>query len=152
MCNLMGIDASEHQFPEEGGTFHCDGVQAVAFARNRFVGNSDYERTERQRYLLSQLMLEVKQMSVAQMTEKIQAIMQLVTTNIPESEIWSMVPEIPELLEYELDTDRIPYDDMYDIIYVNGQDMLVPYWEETIEKLNDFIYGDGSSESEAAAE
>jgi hypothetical protein len=91
-------------------------------------------------------------MSVAQMTEKIQAIMQLVTTNIPESEIWSMVPEIPELLEYELDTDRIPYDDMYDIIYVNGQDMLVPYWEETIEKLNDFIYGDGSSKSEAAAE
>jgi LCP family protein required for cell wall assembly len=141
MCNLMDIDGMDHQIPEEGGVVHCDGVMAVAFARNRYVGNSDYERTERQRYLISQLMKEVKQMSVAQMTEKMQDILEHVTMNIPESEIWSMLTEVPDMLEYEIDMDRIPYDDMYDIIYVNGQDMLVPYWEDTLEKLNNFIYG-----------
>ena len=30
---------------------------------------------------------------------------------------------------------------MYDVIYVNGQDMLVPYWEETLQKLQEQIYG-----------
>lgn len=140
MCNLMEIDGYEHQIPSEGGYVHCDGVQAVAFARNRYVGNSDYERTERQRYLISQMMEEVKAMSVAQMTEKMQAILEHVTTNIPESEIWSMITEVPEILEYEFEMDRIPYDNMYDVIYVNGQDMLVPYWEDTISKLHDFIY------------
>ena len=141
MCNLMEIDGYEHQIPSEGGFVRCDGVQAVAFARNRYVGNSDYERTERQRYLISQLMAEVKQMSVAQMTEKMKAILEHVTMNIPESEIWSMIPELPEMLEYKFEMDRVPYDNMYDVIYVNGQDMLVPYWDDTITKLHDFIYG-----------
>ncbi len=147
MCNLMEIDGYEHQIPSEGGIIHCDGVMAVAFARNRFVGNSDYERTERQRYLISQLMKEVKTMSVAQMTEKMQSILEYVTTNIPETEIWSMVSELPDLLEYEFDMDRVPYDGMYDVIDVNGQDMLVPYWEDTIEKLNEFIYGGEKTDS-----
>lgn len=141
MCNLMEIDGMEHQIPTGGGMVHCDGVMAVAFARNRFVGNSDYERTERQRYLLSQLLEEVKQMSVAQMTEKMQAILEHVTMNIPETEIWSMVTELPDMLEYTFEMDRIPYDNMYDVIYVGGQDMLVPYWDDTIDKLHDFIYG-----------
>ena len=148
MCNLMEIDGYEHQIPSEGGYVHCDGVQAVAFARNRYVGNSDYERTERQRYLMQQILAEIKQMSVAQMTEKMQAILGHVTTNIPETEIWSMIPELPEMLEYKFEMDRIPYDDMYDVISVKGQGMLVPDWEPTIEKLHDFIYGGGEAQSE----
>ena len=40
-----------------------------------FVGNSDFERTQRQRYVLTQLMAEAKQLSVAQLTEKMQAIL-----------------------------------------------------------------------------
>lgn len=108
---------------------------------NRFVGNSDYERTERQRYLIQQLIAEVKQMSVAQMTEKMKAILEHVTMNIPESEIWAMIPELPEMLNYKFEMDRVPYDNMYSIIDVNGQGMLVPDWEPTLEKMHDFIYG-----------
>ena len=142
MCERqLNIDPSEHQLPAEGGMVHCDGVQAVAYARNRYVGNSDFERTQRQRYVLTQLMAEAKQLSVAQLTEKMQAILEHVTMNIPETEIWSMVTELPEMLDYKFEQVRIPYDDMYDVIYVNGQDMLVPYWEETLQKLQEQIYG-----------
>ena len=141
MCNLMNIDGYEHQIPAEGGFVRCDGVQAVAFARNRYVGNSDFERTERQRYVIQQLMAEVKQMSVAQMTEKMQAILSHVTMNIPETEIWSMLGEVPDILEYEFEMSRVPYDNMYSVIYVKGQDMLVPDWDATLEKLHETIYG-----------
>ena len=148
MCNLMNEDGMAHQIPAEGGFVRCDGVQAVAFARNRFVGNSDFERTERQRYVLTQLMAEVKQMSLAQMTEKMQGLMEFVTTNIPETEIWSMLPEVPELLKYDFEMSRIPYDNMYDTIWVNSQDMLVPHWEKTLEMLHEQIYGDAETETE----
>ena len=141
MCNLQDEDYSSHMIPSEGGTIYCDGYQAVGFARIRYVGNSDFERTERQRSVITQLMAEVKQMSVAQMTEKMQAILGYVTMNIPETEIWSMITEVPEMLDYEFETSRVPYDDMYDIIYVNGQDMLVPDWEPTLQKLQETIYG-----------
>ena len=149
MCNLMGEDGWEHQIPASGGFLRCDGVQAVAFARNRYVGNSDFERTERQRYVLSQLMAEVKQLSLAQMTEKMQGLMQYVTTNIPETEIWSMLAEVPEILEYEFEMTRVPYDNMYSVIYVKGQDMLVPDWEPTLEQMHNTIYGNTAGETAA---
>lgn len=141
MCGrLMNIDPEPHLFPG-GGTFYCDGVQAVAFARNRFVGNSDFARTERQRYVINQLIKEVRNMSLAQMTEKMQGVLKYVTMNIPESEIWDMVKEVPEILDYQFETSRVPYDNMYKIISVNSQDMLVPDWEETLAKLQEEIYG-----------
>lgn len=140
MCNLMNEDYEPHLF-NGGGTYYCDGVQAVGFARNRYVGNSDFERTERQRYVLTQLMEEVKQMSLAQMTEKVQNVLQYVTMNIPEKEIWDMVKELPDILDYTFESSRIPYDNMYDIIWVDNQDMLVPYWEDTLAKLQEQIYG-----------
>lgn len=143
MCeNNMGIDSSPYMLPSSGGSLHCNGVQAVAYARIRYVGNSDFERTERQRTVLTQLMEEVKQMSLAQMTSKMTSILEYVTTNISEAEIWSMVSELPDMLDYEFETSRVPYDDMYSIIYVNLQDMLVPDWDDTIEQLHEFIYGD----------
>ena len=46
-------------------------------------------------------------------------------------------------MDYDVVMDRIPYDGLYDVIYVDGQDMLVPYWEETVIKLHNTIYGDG---------
>jgi LCP family protein required for cell wall assembly len=145
MCNIMDVDYTEHLF-DGGGTYYCDGIQAVGFARNRYVGNSDFERTQRQRYVLTQLMEEVKQMSLAQMTEKVQDVLQYVTMNIPESEIWDMLKELPDILDYTFESSRVPYDDMYDIVWVDNQDMLVPYWEDTLAKLQEQIYGSSAGE------
>ena len=83
------------------------------------------------------------------MTEKMQGLMQYVTTNIPETEIWSMLAEVPEILEYEFEMTRVPYDNMYSVIYVNGQDMLVPDWEPTLEKMHNTIYGKTAGETAA---
>ena len=143
MCDTLGLNGSDYILPG-GGIYHCNGVQAVGYARNRYVGNSDYARTERQRYVISQIVAEIKRMDVMQMTQFVKDVLPLVTHNIQESEIWDLVTKAPEILKYDFVQDRIPYDNMYDIIYVKGQDMLVPQWETTIEKLHETIYGDGS--------
>ena len=143
MCNTLGMNGYDYILPG-GGVYHCNGVQAVAYARNRYVGNSDYARTERQRYVISQMIAEVKRMDVAQLTQFVKDVLPLVTHNVEEEEIWDMVTKAPEILQYDFVQDRIPYDNMYEVIYVNGQDMLVPQWETTIEKLHETMYGDGS--------
>lgn len=143
MCNTLGMNGYDYILPG-GGVYHCNGVQAVAYARNRYVGNSDYARTERQRYVISQMIAEIKRMDVAQMTQFVRDVLPLVTHNIEETEIWDMVTKAPDILKYDFVQDRIPYDNMYDVIYVNQQDMLVPQWEGTIDKLHNTIYGDGS--------
>ena len=143
MCNTLGMDGEQYVLPG-GGSYHCNGVQAVAYARNRFVGNSDYARTERQRYVISQLLQEIKSMNAAQLANFVRDVLPLVTHNLSESKIWDLVKDAPDIFTFKFVQDRIPYDGLYDVIYVRGQDMLVPDWEKTVTMLHDTIYGSGA--------
>ena len=145
MCNTLGLNGDDYILPVESGTYHCSGVAAVAYARNRFVGNSDYARTERQRYVISQIIEKVKKMNILEMTSFATKVLPLITHNMKESDIMDLVSKAPELLTYEIVQDRIPYDGLYEVTYIGQQDMLVPYWEETIAQLHNTIYGNGEA-------
>lgn len=139
MCNQMNRNADDYLFKGEG-TRKCSGIQAVAYARIRYVGNADYQRTERQRTVLTRIMEKMKTMSLSELSDFVENVLPLVTHNIPEDEMWSMIAKAPSLFGYDLVKDRIPYDKMYKIIYVKKQDMLVPDWEETVARLKDTLY------------
>ena len=144
MCNTLGLNGDNYILPLATGMYHCNGVQAVAYARNRFVGNSDYARTERQRYVIAQMVERVKNMNAAELTSFVTSVLPLVTHNVKEADIWQLVSNAPALLGYTYLTDRIPYDGHYEVIYVDQQDMLVPDWEYTVNQLHETIYGTGS--------
>jgi len=145
MSNTLGLDYRDYLLTEQDGYVHCNGIQAVGYARNRFVGNWDYARTERQRYVIAQIINEVQTKNAAELLEFATKVLPLITHNIPESELWTLVTKAADILmNYTFVTDRVPYDGMYKIAYINGQDMLVPDWEETILQLHETIYGDGS--------
>ena len=144
MCNRTLNLNYEDYLIFDSGFQHCNGVQAVAFARNRFVGNSDYARTSRQRYVISQLMKKAKNMGVPQMMLVARKVLPLITHNVKETEIWDLVSKLPLLLKFDVVQDRVPYDNEYEVIYVNDQDMLVPNWETTITQMHETIYGEGT--------
>ena len=150
MCErVLDIPYEEHAIMDEPGLLLSDGVQAVAYARNRFVGNSDYSRTQRQRYVIQQMIEKVKTLSSSQLIKFVTKVLPLVTHNIPENEIWSLVGDAPALLTYEFIQDRVPYDGMYETIDIDGQGMLVPSWSATIAQMHQTIYGDGSISANA---
>ena len=144
MCNTLGLDGYEYQLPVADGTYHCNGIQAVAYARNRFVGNSDYARTERQRYVISQILKRVKTMGIAEITSFAMKVLPLVTHNFSEKEIWSLMRQATDIMGYDFRMDRIPYDNQYEVIYVGAQDMLVPNWQTTVAQLHETLYGSGA--------
>ena len=145
MCNTLGVDAWDHLLPVEGeGNWHCDGIQAVAYARNRFVGNSDYQRTERQRYVIGQIIEKVKSMNVAQLMSFARRVLPLITHNVKEADIWELITKAPTILQYDFVKDRVPYDGLYTIINIDDEDYLSPDWEQTITKMHETIYGDGT--------
>lgn len=139
MCNLKKLDPTSYYFIQEG-TKTCSGIQAVAYARIRYVGNADYERTERQRTVLTKIMEKMKNMSITELYAFAEDVLPLVTHNIPEDEMWGLLAKAPSIFQYDLVKDRIPYDGMYKVIYVKKQDMLVPDWESTIAKLKETLY------------
>ena len=139
MCDSMDRDPEDYLIPE-GGTIECDGMRAVAYARIRYVGNYDYQRTERQRLIMTNLIQELSDMNLFEIYDTALDILPLVTHNIPESEIWSLLLQATELFDYTIVQDRIPYDGLFENQKINEQDVLVPEWEETIERLKDTIY------------
>lgn len=135
-CRILGLKSKKYLIPGEG-TYECNGMQAVAYARIRKVGNSDYQRTERQREVLLKLLDKVKAMSFEDLDRLATRLLPLLTHNVPESEFWGLLAKAPTLMNYKIISDRIPYDGMYH--GYNGD--LVPDWEPTVRKLKETIYG-----------
>ena len=72
------------------GLQHLSGVQAVAYARIRYVGNGDYERTDRQRRVLEQMFNKVMEMNVVSYPGLVNKLLQLVETSMDSGEIISL--------------------------------------------------------------
>ncbi len=131
MCEAENEDPSPHLLSGPG-TYNCDGWQAVAYARIRSVGNSDWQRTERQRTVMSQLMGKIKQMSFTDLNSYVRKVLPLVTHNVESTEMLKLVTKVPIVLTgYEMGKSRVPYDGMYSI----KNEILFPNMKETILKL-----------------
>lgn len=122
------------------GTYHFNGNQAVAYARIRKIGNADYQRTERQRTIMAEIFEQAQSLSILELNDLANEILPLVTHNMSQGTVLSLLADLPTIISYELVLDRVPYDGLY---YFRGE-MLVPEWEETIARLHENIYGEGA--------
>jgi LCP family protein required for cell wall assembly len=131
---LNSMDAAEDALPG-GGTYVLNGNQAVAHMRDRYVGNNDYERTQRQRDVLTQLFGKLDELGAEEIAGLSKELLMDVEHDFNALEIIELLAEIPEFADYELEENRIPYDDLY----TSQGEMLVPDFEETITRLHETI-------------
>lgn len=71
---------------EKAGPQHLNGVQAVAYARLRYMDN-DFERTRRQREVIAQCLQKAKQADLATLTSIIDTVLPQVAFNIDTADI-----------------------------------------------------------------
>lgn len=110
---LLGDDR-EADFLESGGTMVLSGKQALAYSRLRYVGNADYERTERQREVLTAVMQRAASFNPVGWFKLVEEAMPLVVTNIEQKSLVGMAFEMPFLAaRYETQTLRIPASGTY---------------------------------------
>ena len=125
---------------KKAGLQTLDGKQAVAYSRIRYVGNGDFERTERQRRVLAALFDKVKNMSVLKVPDLVADIFPYTETNIPISEIVSMGTTVLGLEDKEIYQFRIPADGAFEGKRINGMDVLALDMEKNIQLLHDFLH------------
>lgn len=135
MCKMQGKKYKENKL-QSGGKLHLNGIQAVAYSRIRKVGNSDYERTERQRKVLTELFNNITQLKFRDMSKLLNQILPLITHNVDQLTMVSLIARLPEMVTYDIVTDRIPYQDMY----YSQNELLIPELEATVAKLQETIY------------
>ena len=132
MANTRGEDPTPHYF-NGGGTYLCDGYQATAYSRIRHIGNSDYERTERQRFVLSQIMSRVKSMNAQELNAFIRGALPYITHNIDSLSMISLMAQLPSYRDFELVQSRVPYDGLYS----TQNEILVPVQPDTNNRIQE---------------
>lgn len=120
-------DGSSKNWNLKEGVNHLNGSQALSYARMRYVGNGDYERTARQRRVLTALVEKAKELSISELNLLLQYALPMITTDMETSQIMSYALELfPMLSELEVKTMRIPVNGGYKSTYVREMAVLVP--------------------------
>ncbi len=131
---LTSMEAWEDYLPG-GGVYVLNGNQAVAYARIRYVGNNDYQRTQRQRDILKEIFFGVRNLDAEKLAALAASVLPSIQHDYSAVEMLELMAQLPELASYSLEEDRIPYDDLY----YSENEILVPDFEETIKRLHKSI-------------
>ena len=118
-----------------------NGEQLLKYARMRYSGHADWERTERQRYVLTQAFNKVKTMSLKELTDLADAILPCISTDLSNTEIMSYIYTVTTNRMSIGETYRIPVEGTYTAEIIYGMDVLVPDLEANSESLHRYIYG-----------
>lgn len=117
-----------------------NGQQALSYCRIRKVGNSDYERTERQRKVLSFLVSKLKEVNITKLPAVYSTISPYVKTDIPFGSVLKLGYTVYKFDSYTPDTLRLPADNCYKDTYIKGMSVLIPNLKDTAIELHKFIY------------
>lgn len=117
-----------------------NGVQAVGYARIRKVGDGDYERTQRQRIVLSAIIRKLTDISVLELPGVIQELAPFVETNIESSYMLKLGSSILNAGISDIRQSRFPTSENSYGETINGVWYLMFDRYQTIDELHDFIF------------
>ena len=119
------------------GLQHLNGMQALAYSRIRYIG-LDYERTERQRTVLEQVMKKAQDCDLIQLNEMIDTILPMVSTSLSITDMAKLVTGIGK---YTMDeTVGFPFDKK--TMDINNSDCVVAVdLAENVRQLHSYLYG-----------
>lgn len=146
---LQGADKNSSKLTDFG-LVHLDGKQALSYSRIRYVGNNDFGRTERQRKVLSALFTKAKDSGIVELKNLFDMVLPEVTTDLTQGECFSLLLNLNDYKNYEIKSNRVPYDGAWSSARIRGMSVLNLDFEKNIKQLQKDIYDIGDeTESEA---
>lgn len=140
-AKLLG---GEEAYIESSGVQTLTGRQALGYCRVRNVGNSDWDRTSRQRKLLGAIAREVTtDLNVLKIIKLVREVLPLTQTNMDSDLIIELGKSFLSNREtFFVEDFRIPFDDYVVDAYGFGGSYLYPdTLEDNVIKLHQNIYG-----------
>lgn len=125
------------------GVNHLTGEQALAYARTRYVGFYDFERTQRQRTVLTAIFNSLKGQSLTSLLAVYDSIADDLYTDMNSLQILTLATSAYGMIGNGLNSYRIPADGMYKNETINRMAVLViPDWDAARAQLYEYLYGE----------
>ena len=138
---LMG-DPIDADYISHGGKIKLNGKQALSYARIRHVGNADFERTERQREVLTKIAGKAKSFNPSTITKIMKSALPEMTTNMGTMELYLLALRAPFILTYDMEQLRVPAENTYHGELFDCGDSLVVDFDTNIGIIKEEIYDD----------
>lgn len=144
-----GVDINV--FPEElsridgltqAGVQHLNGKQAVQYMRIRKVGNGDWQRTQRQRDVLAEIIIKIQAAGSAALPDLVAQNLPLVTTSLNNIDILKIGTEAFAANIRTIEKARFPIDSASEGKIINGIYYLTADLNVNTNAMHDFIYND----------
>ncbi len=116
-----------------------NGTQASAYCRIRYTEGRDFKRTERQRDVLSALFQKFKTASISDLTIMMNEILPLVSTNLTNTEIISIVSKVLGMGVPQIEQYRFPLDGKSEMIATDMLHLTIDI-DETTSDIHKFLY------------
>lgn len=116
-----------------------NGRQTVSYARIRKTGDGDYERTERQRRVLSFCIEKLQNLSIPQAISIANEVFPLVKTSLTSGEVISLGSKVLTSGPYTIEQLRIPVDGTFTTGNFNSMWAIKMDLEQNSLKLHDFM-------------
>ena len=114
--------------------------QALAYARTRFVGSADFERTERQRKVLLAAFNNIRGRSKVETLNLLNKLLPFVETDLSTEEMMQHIIDMKGE-EYEIDASyRLPVTGTFTAETVDGMSVIMPDTEANAQYLHGFLY------------
>lgn len=136
---LMG-DKRNDDLLEGGGTYNLNGKQALSYSRIRYVGNADFERTSRQREVLTIAMKKACKNPAAICGIFMNALPEI-STNIQGLSLYWYSLKAPFLMiGYDIVQQQIPASGTFQPENINGEDVLAADFTQNNNVLMDTVF------------
>ena len=122
--NKLNGRAEGTYYVTQSGLQHLNGTQALGYARIRYVGDGDFERTNRQRTVIAKVFEKARTLNILEINDLLNTFLPQVKTNLTQEEILSLMLKGLEYLQYDLESHRLPVDDSWKYMRVNGMSVL----------------------------
>ena len=125
--------------PEEAGTYHLNGVQAVSYSRIRYTAGGDFLRAARQRTILMMIAEKAQDMSLNELNKIADSVFPQVSTNFTLAE---MLGYLKDITEYKIgETIGFPEDNTTDTLNEVGSVVIPTSLSESVQDLHNFLFG-----------
>ena len=145
-----GIDNSSWTLHE--GMNDMTPEQVLAYSRVRYIGNSDWGRTDRQRNVLMTAFKKLQKSDLGTLVRVANQLFPCLTTDLTIAEILTFVKTIYTNNINTLESYRLPVDEMYTSETIRGMSVLVPDLYKNSVYLQHYVYGTELKQAEKELE
>ncbi|WMJ80448.1 LCP family protein [Clostridium sp. MB40-C1] len=140
---IQEVNGNKAHLLKESGLQHLDGQQTLSYSRIRHVGNGGYERTQRQRHVITLLIDKLKDTQVIKYPVLASQLIKYVKTNMDIGEILNYVYTAYKINNFNINQLQMPLTELsYGKEYRDKGWVLLMDKPQNAKILNDFIFED----------